>query len=208
MVPWRPELGLWVQRSLCRALPPGAAFCSLPCPGARFLHPRRRLNHLKEIDLLLTSSHSTIKWHIRSFYFPSLSLNVCCCLVAQQCPLLCSPMDCSMPGSPLFYYFPEFVQINVHCVGDAIQPSHPLPPFSYCLQSFPASGSFPMYVKVLFYFLNPLMVSYLYLFPLSLNTSMFPKNRNFFLHTHSTLSNSLSWALQYFYLPFKSQFVK
>ena len=29
-------------------------------------------------------------------------------------------------------------------VGDAIQPSHPVFPFSSCLQSFPASGSFPM----------------------------------------------------------------
>ena len=33
----------------------------------------------------------------------------------------------------------------VHWVGDAIQPSHSLVvPFSSCLQSFPASGSFPM----------------------------------------------------------------
>ena len=28
--------------------------------------------------------------------------------------------------------------------SDAIQPSHPVIPFSSCLQSFPASGSFPM----------------------------------------------------------------
>ena len=32
----------------------------------------------------------------------------------------------------------------VHWVGDAIQPSHPLYPFSYCPQSFPASESFPV----------------------------------------------------------------
>ena len=37
------------------------------------------------------------------------------------------------------------VELNVHWVCDAIQPSHPLsPPFSSCLQSFPASGSFQM----------------------------------------------------------------
>ena len=29
-------------------------------------------------------------------------------------------------------------------VGDAIQPSHPVVPFSFCLQSFPASGSIHM----------------------------------------------------------------
>ena len=36
-------------------------------------------------------------------------------------------------------------QVHVHWIGDAIQPSHPLLPSSpFCLQSFPASGSFPM----------------------------------------------------------------
>ena len=32
---------------------------------------------------------------------------------------------------------------HVHLVGDAIQPSHPVIPFCSCLQSYPASGSFP-----------------------------------------------------------------
>ena len=36
---------------------------------------------------------------------------------------------------------PELAQISVHWVGDAIQPSSVIP-FSSCLQSFPASGSF------------------------------------------------------------------
>ena len=40
---------------------------------------------------------------------------------------------------------PGLTQTHVHRVGDAIQPSHPVSsPFSSCLQSFPASGSFPM----------------------------------------------------------------
>ena len=26
----------------------------------------------------------------------------CCCLVAQSCPTLCNPMDCSTPGFPSF----------------------------------------------------------------------------------------------------------
>ena len=37
-------------------------------------------------------------------------------------------MDCSMPGSPVIHYLLEFAQIHVHCIGDAIQPSHPLLP--------------------------------------------------------------------------------
>ena len=35
-------------------------------------------------------------------------------------------MDCSMPGFPVFYYLLEFAQTHVHCVNDAIHPSHPL----------------------------------------------------------------------------------
>ena len=45
-----------------------------------------------------------------------------------QCPTLCAPMDCSMPGLPVHHQLPEFTQIHVHRVGDAIQPSHPLSP--------------------------------------------------------------------------------
>ena len=57
-------------------------------------------------------------------------------------------MDHSTPGLPVLQYLPEFAQIHVHQFGDVIEPSHPLPPpspiFTQCLQSFPASGSFPM----------------------------------------------------------------
>ena len=46
--------------------------------------------------------------------------------VAQSCPTLCDPMDCSKPGLPVHPQLPEFTQAHVHWVGDAIQPSHPL----------------------------------------------------------------------------------
>ena len=65
----------------------------------------------------------------------------CCCSVAQSCLALCDPMDCSTPGLP--HHSPEFAQVHVHCISDAIQPSHPLTLFSLCSQSFPASGTFP-----------------------------------------------------------------
>ena len=35
-------------------------------------------------------------------------------------------MDCSTPGFPVHHRLPEFAQTHVHCVRDAIQPSHPL----------------------------------------------------------------------------------
>ena len=46
--------------------------------------------------------------------------------VAQACPALCNPMDCSTPGLPVHQQLPEPTQTHVHCVSDAIQPSHPL----------------------------------------------------------------------------------
>ena len=53
-------------------------------------------------------------------------------------------MDCSTPGFPVHHQLPELTQAHVHRIGDAIEPSHPLVPFSSHLQSFPASGSFPV----------------------------------------------------------------
>ena len=38
------------------------------------------------------------------------------------------PRDCSTPGFSVFCYFLAVHQSHVHWVGDAIQPSHPLPP--------------------------------------------------------------------------------
>ena len=46
--------------------------------------------------------------------------------VAQSCPTLCYPMDCSTPGFLVHYQLPELAQTHVHQVGDAIQPSYPL----------------------------------------------------------------------------------
>ena len=62
--------------------------------------------------------------------------------VAQSCLTLCNPMACSTPGLPVHHQLPELAQTYVHRVSDAIQPSHPVVPFSSCMPSFPASGSF------------------------------------------------------------------
>ena len=39
---------------------------------------------------------------------------------------LCNPMNRSTPGLPVHHQLPEFTQIHVHQVSDAIQQSHPL----------------------------------------------------------------------------------
>ena len=54
----------------------------------------------------------------------------CCCSVTQLCPTLCNPTDCSTPGLPVPHCLPEFAQVHVHCIGDAVQPSRPLMPSS------------------------------------------------------------------------------
>ena len=64
--------------------------------------------------------------------------------VTKSCPTLCDPMDGSMPGFPAHHQLLELTQTHAHPVSDAIQPSHPLSSPSSRLQSFPASGSFPM----------------------------------------------------------------
>ena len=51
---------------------------------------------------------------------------------------LCDPMDCSTSDPSVQHWLPEFTQAHVHCVGDAIQPSHPLSSLLLLLSIFPS----------------------------------------------------------------------
>ena len=62
---------------------------------------------------------------------------LCCCSVTKSCPTLCKLMDCSTPDYLVLHHIPQFIQIHVHWVGDAVQQSHPL------LPSFLLSSIFP-----------------------------------------------------------------
>ena len=62
----------------------------------------------------------------QQFYQNTIHKPSGCCSVTQSCLTLSDHMDCRTPGSSVFHYLPEFAQIHVHRVGDAIQPSHPL----------------------------------------------------------------------------------
>ena len=59
--------------------------------------------------------------------------------VTQSCLTLCAPVNCSTPGFPVHQQVPELAQTHVHPTI-----SSSVVPFSSHLQSFPASGSFPM----------------------------------------------------------------
>ena len=57
------------------------------------------------------------------FFFPHLPgsiLYFCCCSVTKLCLTLCDPMDRSTPGFSVLHGLPEFAQILVHWVSDAI----------------------------------------------------------------------------------------
>ena len=46
--------------------------------------------------------------------------------VAQSCPTLCDPMDCSTLGFPVHHQLLELAQTHVHQASDVIRLSHPL----------------------------------------------------------------------------------
>ena len=86
----------------------------------------------------------------------------CCCSVTKLCPTLCHPMNCSMPGLPVSHYLPEFAQVHVYWIGNAIQQSHPLQPsspFAFCLSQhqglFQWLGSSQQVAKVLEFHHHP-----------------------------------------------------
>ena len=66
------------------------------------------------------SFYTYIQLHINPYIYLQFSS------VAQSCPTLCDPMDCSTPGLPVHHQLLGFTQTHVHWVSDAIQPSHPL----------------------------------------------------------------------------------
>ena len=89
--------------------------------------------------LYIYNIYYVILYYIYSVQFSS---------VTHSCPTLYNPMNRSTPGLPVHPQLPEFTQTQVHRVGDAIQPYHPLSspsppaPNSSQHQSFPMSQFF------------------------------------------------------------------
>ena len=71
--------------------------------------------------------------------------NVSVSSVAQSCPTLCDPMDCSKPGFPVHHQLLKLAQTHVYRVNDAIQPSHLLSSPSPAFNLFQHQGqNFPV----------------------------------------------------------------
>ena len=93
---------------------------------------------------------STAKNKFKKMKYPGrgMETSLCCCSVTKLCPTLWDLVHCSTPGFPVLQSFSgvrswsllKFKSIEL------VMPSNHLIlcPFSSCLQSFPASGSFPV----------------------------------------------------------------
>ena len=124
--------------------------------------------------------------------------------VAQSCPAVCDPMDCSTPGLPVHHWLPELTQTRVPWVGDAIQPSLPLSSPSPALNLSQHHGLFrwvsssQQVAKVLEFQLQ-LPMNIQDWFPLGLTgwISLQPKGLNSLLQHHSSKASVL-WCSVFF----------
>ena len=93
-------------------------FISVWSRNGSLLLQRKRGQFKMMIFFYLWSAHEApTYWPFSPFQFSS---------VAQSCPTLCNPMDCSMSGFPVHHQLLKLTQTHVHWVGDAIKLSHPL----------------------------------------------------------------------------------
>ena len=77
----------------------------------------------------LYDSSTLLIWCVTLINLPMLShfcISQSVSSLAQSCPTLCNPKDCSSPAFPIHHQLLELAQVHVHQVDDAIQSSHPL----------------------------------------------------------------------------------
>jgi len=79
-----------------------------------------------------------VRTHVCLCACACVCVHVCLCSVAKLCSTLVTPMDCSMQVLPVPQHLPEFAQVHVHWISDAIQPSHPLCPLLLLPSVFPS----------------------------------------------------------------------
>ena len=75
---------------------------------------------IHKMGVIVGTTHISVRNIIYTSIYGQLSS------VAQSCLTLCDPIDCSMPGFPVYHQLPELAQTHVHRVSDTIQPSHAL----------------------------------------------------------------------------------
>ena len=106
----------------------------LKMTGFKIYHLRNRKRNRKTLDRdrhLLEYCWQQERWKLVIEIKNSTEKCIFVIVQSLSCVQLCNPMDGSTPDFPDWHYFPEFAQIQIHWVGDTIQPSHPLPPSSH-----------------------------------------------------------------------------
>ena len=73
-----------------------------------------------------------------------------CCSVTKLCPTLCDPVDYSTAGLPVPLHLPEFTEVHVHWICDAIQSCLPLLPYSPMAFSLSQDQSLSQWVGSLY----------------------------------------------------------
>ena len=95
---------------------------------------------------IVSLSKGKTSYYVTSSGLHSLIKTLHRCSIVQSCSTLLRPHDGSTPCIPVHYHLLMVSLLKVMSV-DLVMPSQ-IPssviPFSSCLQSFPASGSFPM----------------------------------------------------------------
>ena len=93
----------------------------LPCPGCVNSAAMNTGVGLRSFSVMVFSGYmpAIVTCHLKGFsskIFNYVTCSVCVCLVAQLCPPLCNPLDCSLPGSSVHGIVParilEWVSIS------------------------------------------------------------------------------------------------
>ena len=139
------------------------SWSGLPCPP-----PRNLPDAGIEPESLTTAASACEAFTLmppgKSHWGPSVQFSS----IAQSCPTLCNPMDCSTSGFPVRHQLLELAQTHVHRVDDALQPSH-----------FPSSASPPSFNLSRhqgFYLTSQLFTSGGQRFRVSASASVLPMN--------------------------------
>ena len=83
---------------------------------------------------------SIVSFYLIKMFYESKS----CCSVTKLRLTLCDPINCSTPGSSVLRISPSCSNLCLLSWWCYLTVSSSAAPFSFCLQYFPASGSFPM----------------------------------------------------------------
>ena len=125
------HVSLW-PRGLQHTRPlPTLKACSNSYPSSRWCHPTI-LSSILPFSSCLQSFPVSGSFPVSQFFascgrgIGAPASNYVFSLVAQLCPTLCDPRDCSTSGFFVQHQLPELAQTHVHWICNPIQPSHPL----------------------------------------------------------------------------------